>query len=85
MTRRACIYDPDQDDLDLDPNEIIRPKDGRKYFGYGHSQLAELIKQGEIPPPFPLSETGVAKGWTGRQIIEHHRRRIALRNRKQPP
>ncbi len=66
------------DDLSLDPNEIIRPSQARKYFGYGHSQLAEKIKSGEVPPPFPLSDSGRSVGWTGQQIIEHHRHRLAL-------
>ena len=63
---------------ELHPNQIVRYSEGRKYFGYGASQLAEKIKQRELPEPIPLSDTGYAKGWTGRQIIEHHRRLQAL-------
>ena len=59
---------------ELDPNQIVRWSEGRKYFGYKHTQLDEKIKSGEIPAPFPLSNTGRAKGWTGRQIIEHQQR-----------
>jgi predicted DNA-binding transcriptional regulator AlpA len=65
--------------LDLDPNEIIRRELGPKYFGLRRSQLDELIKKGAIPKPFPLVEGGRATGWLGRQIIEHHRRRLASR------
>jgi predicted DNA-binding transcriptional regulator AlpA len=63
--------------LDLDPNQIIRKSEGRKYFGFKHSQLDEKIKDGSIPAPFPLSENGRAVGWLGRQIIAHHQKRVA--------
>ena len=66
---------------ELHPNQIIRISEGRKYFGYGHSQLEEKIKSGEIPAPFPLSDSGRAMGWTGRQIIEHQARRAAAAKR----
>ena len=62
---------------ELDANQIVRQADGWKYFGYGHSRLEELIRAGKIPKPFPLVEGGRAKGWLGRQIIEHHRQRLA--------
>lgn len=65
-------------DLALDPNQIIRWSQGEKYFGFKHSQLAVKIEAGEIPRPFLLSENGRAVGWTGKQIIAHHRRRVAL-------
>jgi predicted DNA-binding transcriptional regulator AlpA len=65
--------------VDLDPNEIIRRELGHKYFGLKRSQLDEQIKRGAIPRPFPLVEGGRATGWLGRQIIAHHRRRIAAR------
>jgi predicted DNA-binding transcriptional regulator AlpA len=61
----------------LNPDHIYRLREGRRLFGYGPTQLAEKIKSGEIPPPMDLSETGRAKGWLGRVIIEHHERRLA--------
>jgi predicted DNA-binding transcriptional regulator AlpA len=61
---------------ELDPYQIVRLREGRKYFGYGPTQIDEKIKSGEIPAPIALSDTGRAKGWTGRQIIDHHRRRL---------
>ena len=61
---------------ELDPDEVVRQCDGLKYFGYKSTQLAEKIKAGEIPAPFALSPGGRAKGWLGRQIIEHHQRLI---------
>lgn len=62
---------------ELDPNQIVRWSEGSKYFGYKHTQLDEKIKSGEIPAPFSLSDSGRAKGWTGRQIIEHQQRLLA--------
>jgi predicted DNA-binding transcriptional regulator AlpA len=62
---------------ELHPNQIVRMNEGPKFFGYKATQLPEKIKSGEIPAPFPLSDTGRAKGWTGRQIIEHQSRRLA--------
>jgi predicted DNA-binding transcriptional regulator AlpA len=59
---------------DLDPNQIVRMHEGRKYFGYGPTQIEEKINRGEIPAPMALSATGRAKGWTGQQIIDHQRR-----------
>jgi hypothetical protein len=71
-----------EDDLELDPNQIFRPREAAKYFGYKHTQLAEKIKNGEIDPPIPLSDSGRAVGFTGRQIIEHHRRRLAAATKR---
>src|SRR5215217_990687 len=56
---------------DLDPNQIIRQRDGYHYFGYKHAALDAKIKSGEIPTPMVLSESGRATGWTGKQIIDH--------------
>jgi predicted DNA-binding transcriptional regulator AlpA len=63
--------------LGLDPDQIVRRAQGPRYFGLKKSQLAEAIKDGKIPAPFPLVEGGRATGWLGRQIIAHHHRRIA--------
>jgi predicted DNA-binding transcriptional regulator AlpA len=69
-------------DLTLDPNEIFRPRQARKYFGLGHSQIALKVKSGELPPPIKLSPSGSAVGWLGSQIIEYHRTRLALTTNK---
>jgi hypothetical protein len=74
--------DDDDHDLRIDPAEIFRPKRAQKYFGYRHSQLAEKVKSGEIPPPIPLSANGRAVGWTGQQIIEHHHHRLAAAQKR---
>lgn len=64
--------------FDLDPDAIIRRDQGPKYFGLKRTQLDEGIRRGVIPRPFVLIEGGRATGWTGRQIIEHRRRMIAV-------
>jgi predicted DNA-binding transcriptional regulator AlpA len=64
-------------DLDLDPAEIFRPRQAAKYFGFSHSHLYELVKAGKIEAPIPLSDGGSAVGWTGLQLILHHRKRLA--------
>jgi hypothetical protein len=69
-------------DLDLDPNEVFRPKQAQKFFGYKHSQLHEKVKSGEIEPPIPLSENGSAVAWTGLQLIMHHRKRLAAAEKR---
>jgi hypothetical protein len=63
----------------LHPNEIVRFRDGPKYFGLGMTQINEKIKAGEIEPPMALSDSGRAKGWTGQQIINHQQRRLLSR------
>jgi predicted DNA-binding transcriptional regulator AlpA len=50
---------------ELGRNEIVRLRDGRRYFGYGPTTLAEKIKAGEIPEPIRLGDRA-----RGRQIIE---------------
>jgi predicted DNA-binding transcriptional regulator AlpA len=56
---------------ELHPNEIVRKSDGHIFFGLKRSQLAEAIKTGKVPPPFPLTTGGRAQGWTGQQILDH--------------
>ncbi len=49
----------------LHPNEVVRLHEGRMFFGYGHAELDEKIKAGEIPAPFPLSEFRPREGLDG--------------------
>ena len=65
---------------ELEPNEIVRKRDGAKYFGLKHTQIDEAIDKGLIPAPFQLYEGGRATGWTGAMILEHQRKRIAAKN-----
>jgi hypothetical protein len=65
-------------ELGIDLAEIFRPKRAYPRFGLKHSQVADKINSGEIEPPIPLTETGHAVGWTGRQMVIHHYRRLQM-------
>jgi len=67
----------DNNNFGLDPDAFYRWSLGFKLFGLKHSQLSEAAKTGKIPPPMESVEGGKAKGWTGTQIIEHRRARLA--------
>jgi hypothetical protein len=72
---------PDYDNnFGLDPGAFYRWSQGFKLFGLKHTQLSEAIKTGKLPPPLESVEGGKAKGWTGTQIIEHRRTRLAAAN-----
>jgi predicted DNA-binding transcriptional regulator AlpA len=77
MSKRNMLSSAFEAAHELHPNEIVRKSKGSKYFGLKSSQLADAIKKRKIPPPFPLTEGGRASGWTGQQIIDHQRQRIA--------
>jgi predicted DNA-binding transcriptional regulator AlpA len=59
---------------ELGPNDIVRKRDGAKYFGYKHTQIDEQIKRGAIPKPIKLGPRAV--GWLGSQIIDWQRRLV---------
>jgi predicted DNA-binding transcriptional regulator AlpA len=61
---------------DADPDQVVRWSEGPRYFGVKKSQLSDAINKGLIPTPFRLVEGGRAKGWTRRQIAEHHQSRV---------
>jgi predicted DNA-binding transcriptional regulator AlpA len=61
---------------ELSSNEIVRWKDGPKYFGFKRTVLNAKIRSGEIPEPMPLSDTGRATGWLGRVILEWQASRL---------
>lgn len=52
---------------ELSPNQIIRKKDGAKYFGYRSTTLDDKINDGTIPKPIKLGARAV--GWFGHQIL----------------
>jgi len=58
----------------LSPNQIVRQKDGHKFFGFGPTTLAAKIANGEIPAPVRLGVR--ARGWLGSQIIEWQQARL---------
>jgi predicted DNA-binding transcriptional regulator AlpA len=61
----------------LEPNHIVRLKDGHRYFGLKQTQLEEKIIAGELPEPIKLSDSGRARGWLGSQILDWQQRRLA--------
>ena len=65
-------------ELGIDLAEIFRPARAYPLFGLKHSQVAEKVAAGEIDRPIPLTATGHATGWTGRQMVTHHWRRLQL-------
>lgn len=54
----------------IHPDHIYRYADGPKYYGLGLSAIDAKIKTGEIPKPISLSDSGRAKGWLGKTILE---------------
>jgi predicted DNA-binding transcriptional regulator AlpA len=57
--------------MPIHPNEIVRVKDGPRFFGLSDTQIETKIKKGEIPAPMSLSASGRAKGWLGSQILDY--------------
>lgn len=55
----------------LRADEVVRYRDGLRYFGLRPSQLRLKIKEGLIPAPLQLSESGRALGWLGKQIHDY--------------
>jgi hypothetical protein len=70
------------DELGINLAEIFRPQRAYALFGLKHTQVAEKIRSGEIERPIPLSESGTAVRWTGRQMVIHHYRRLVAAKRK---
>lgn len=66
---------------ELDPNQIVRTRDGYKYFGLKSTALSDAIRDKRIPAPFTLTDGGRIKGWTGQQIIQWQAERIAASKR----
>jgi predicted DNA-binding transcriptional regulator AlpA len=54
----------------LNPDVLYRKDEARPFFGYKPTQFEKKIKEGEIPAPIKLSDTGHACGWLGRTILE---------------
>jgi hypothetical protein len=80
-----CNPDPTEAEIrklaaeyDIHLAEAYRPKRAHLILGWGHSQTAEKIAAGLIEPPIPLSESGHAVAWTGRQLVVILWRRLQL-------
>ena len=63
-------------------DHIYREREGGPFFGYKPTQLHEKILSGEIPRPIPLSDSGRAVGWFGRQIMAWQAEREAAADRQ---
>jgi len=59
----------------INPDHFYRLYEARKFFGYGPSTVEEKIRTKELPQPVALSDSGRARGWFGRQIIQWQRER----------
>lgn len=57
--------------------EIIRAADLHKYVGLKRTQVRELVKAGELPPPLVLSPSGRTKGWLKSDVQAWQAARIA--------
>jgi predicted DNA-binding transcriptional regulator AlpA len=60
---------------------IIRKRDLPAFTGLQRTAIEELIKRGEFPKPFPLSDSGRAVGWIEDEIIAWQHKRLATRDR----
>ncbi|WP_152977498.1 hypothetical protein [Bradyrhizobium pachyrhizi] len=65
------------DNQPINADWFYRVADGHRFFGYRATALAGKIANGEIPSPVSLSDTGRARGWFGRAIIEWQTEREA--------
>src|SRR5262249_1957489 len=54
----------------ISPHQLIRRKDGPTVFGYQDTVLRTKIAAGEIPEPFPLTDSGRALFWYGSQVLD---------------
>jgi predicted DNA-binding transcriptional regulator AlpA len=61
----------------INPDWVYRVSDGWKYFGFNPTQLDQKIKSGEIPEPLSLSDSGRARGWLGKTILQWQAERAA--------
>ena len=59
---------------------IVRVHDLPLWTGFGRTRNRELIEKGELPKPFPLSDSGRAKGVFEDDLIEWQQRRSSRAN-----
>lgn len=57
--------------------EVIRASDLHKYVGLKRTQVNQMVKAGEFPPPIPVSLHGRAKVWLKSEVRAWQLRRIA--------
>jgi predicted DNA-binding transcriptional regulator AlpA len=70
---------PTLDAWELNPNFFYRKHSpiALGVIGLSASQIDEKIKTGELPPLVKTSASGRGVGWTGSQLIELQRQRLA--------
>jgi predicted DNA-binding transcriptional regulator AlpA len=64
----------EQPQLALGPNDVVRKKDGYRYFGLRSTGLDDAIKAGRIPKPTRLSPRCTV--WLGSDILEWQRQKL---------
>jgi hypothetical protein len=69
-------------EYDIELGRAYRPAEAYSYLGYKHTQAAEKVKSGEIDAPIPLSESGSAVAWLGRQLVIIIWKRLRLAAKK---
>jgi predicted DNA-binding transcriptional regulator AlpA len=78
--RRRAGMEDDAGPVHLHPDYFYRFILGPKFFGYELSRLYDAIRDGIVPPPVSISDSGRAKGWFGREILrwQEERQKLAL-------
>jgi hypothetical protein len=67
------------DDVELVPHFIYRKgsRIAQRVIGLSPTQINDEIKKGALMPPVNLTADGRAQGWTGAQLLELQRKRLA--------
>jgi predicted DNA-binding transcriptional regulator AlpA len=60
---------------ELQPYVAVRKCHWYRVYGLRASAIDEAIERGDIPKPIAFGKRAV--GWTGVQINEHHRKKVA--------
>jgi predicted DNA-binding transcriptional regulator AlpA len=59
---------------------IFRKRQLPAYVGLQRSQIDELIRKRQFPPPLSLSDGGRAKGWLESELVAWQAARLAKRD-----
>jgi len=73
-SKSAKKYKPAANGAELSPDEAVRLCDAPRFFGIGRTAFAEARKKGLIEAPMAAYPGSRAQIYTGRQILDHHRR-----------
>jgi prophage regulatory protein len=61
-------------------NRMFRLRDLPEFVALRRTQIQEMIKAGDFPPPVPLSDSGRAIAWLECDLVAWQNARIAARN-----